>query len=112
MKLKSIFLPALLLMTLPVQAQDYKIAIIGMVHGHVWGHLQPMLNGKDVKLVGIAETNPDLIAEAKKRGATSTPFFSDYKKMLDETKPDIVWTFAENNRHLEIVEACARARST
>jgi len=66
-----------------------------------------MLNGKDVKLVGIAETNPDLIAEAKKRGATSTPFFSDYKKMLDETKPDIVWAFVENNRHLEIVQACA-----
>jgi predicted dehydrogenase len=97
----------LLLMTVPLCAQDYKIAIIGMVHGHVWGHLQPMLTGSDARLAAIAETNPELIAEAKKRGATGVPIFDDYKKMLDEVKPDIVWSFAENNRHLEIVEACA-----
>src|SRR5882672_4805232 len=54
----------LLLMTLPLCAQDYKIAIIGMVHSHVWGHFKPMLDGKDAKLVGIAETTPELVAEA------------------------------------------------
>ncbi len=27
--------------------------------------------------------------------------------MLDEVKPDIVWAFVENNRHLEIAKACA-----
>jgi predicted dehydrogenase len=97
----------LLLMTLPVCAQDYKIAIIGMVHSHVWNHLKPMLDGKDAGLVGIAETIPELVDEANKRGATKIPFFNDYKKMLDQAKPDIVWAFVENNRHLEIVEACA-----
>jgi predicted dehydrogenase len=88
-------------------AQEYKIAIIGMVHSHVWGHLKPMLDGKDAKLVGIAETNPELIAEANKRGAIAIPFYNDYKKMLDQAKPDIVWAFVENNRHLEMAEACA-----
>ena len=34
----------LLLMTLPLCAQEYKIAIIGMVHSHVWGHFQSMLD--------------------------------------------------------------------
>src|ERR1051326_4051556 len=97
----------LLLMTLPLSAQDYKIAIIGLLHSHVWRHLQPMLDGKDARLVGIAETNPDLIAEANRRGAVKVPFFKDYKGMLDQAKPDIVWAFVENNRHLEIVEACA-----
>jgi predicted dehydrogenase len=97
----------LLLMSLPLCAQDYKLAIVSLVHGHVWNHLQPMLTAKNVKLVGIAETNPDLIAEAKTRGAEAVPFYSDYKKMLDELKPDFVWSFAENNRHLEIVQACA-----
>jgi predicted dehydrogenase len=33
--------------------------------------------------------------------------FSDYKKMIDQTKPDIVWAFTETNRHLEVVEYCA-----
>jgi len=88
-------------------AGEFKVAIIGMVHGHVWGHLGTMLKGEHAALVGIAETAPPLIAEAKKRGATQIPFFSDYRKMLDEVRPDIVWAFVENNRHLEIVEACA-----
>jgi len=88
-------------------AGEYKMAIIGMVHGHVWGHLGTMLKGEHARLVGIAETEPALIAEAKKRGASEVPFFSDHRKMLDEVRPDFVWSFAENNRHLEIVEACA-----
>src|SRR5258708_38200827 len=94
-------------MTLPLCAQDYKIAIVGMVHSHVWGHFKPMLDGKEAKLVGIAETEPELVSEALKRGAQAVPFFNDYKKLLDQKKPDIVWAFVENNRHLEIVEACA-----
>jgi predicted dehydrogenase len=35
------------------------------------------------------------------------PYYDDYRKMLDEVKPDIVWAFVENNRHLEIVQECA-----
>jgi predicted dehydrogenase len=60
-----------------------------------------------VKLVGIAETVPELIAEGKRRGAAEDLFHSDYKQMLDKVKPDVVWAFVENNRHLEIVQACA-----
>jgi predicted dehydrogenase len=100
------FLLSALLLTLPAFAQDYKIAVIGLVHSHAWGHLPRMIKGDPAKLVGITETEPELIAEAKKKGST-VPIYSDYKKMLDETKPDIVWSFVENNRHLEIVQACA-----
>ena len=97
----------LVLLAAPLAAQEYKMAVIGLVHSHVWGHLKTMVEGRQAKLVGIAETNPELVAEAKKRGAASVPVFGDYKKMLEETKPDFVWAFVENNRHLEIVEACA-----
>ena len=95
------------LLALPVWAQEYKIAVVGMVHSHIWGHLDKMVKGQPAKLVGIAETVPELIAEAKRRGAPESVFFADYNKMLDETKPDIVWAFVENNRHLEIARACA-----
>jgi predicted dehydrogenase len=66
-----------------------------------------MAQGEQAKLVGIAETVPELVSEARKRGAGGIPFFDDYKRMLDEAKPDIVWAFVENNRHLEIAQACA-----
>jgi predicted dehydrogenase len=102
--MKSLVLCVLL--ALPLAAQE-KIAVVGLVHSHVWGHLGKMIKGDPAKLVGIAETNPELIAEAKKAGAADNLIFSDYKKMLEETKPDIVWAFVANNKHLEIVQACA-----
>jgi predicted dehydrogenase len=104
--MKPILLAALLL--LPALAQEKTIAVVGMVHAHVWGHLNEMIKGNTpAKLVGISEPKEDLVAEAKKMGAADSLFISDYKKMLDEKKPDIVWAFVENNRHLEIVQACA-----
>ena len=81
----------LLLVTLPMCAQEYKIAIIGMVHSHVWGHLKPMLDGKEAKLVGIAETNPELIAEAKKRGAKDGPANYTAKAQADSGALGHVW---------------------
>jgi predicted dehydrogenase len=95
-----------LLLAVPLAAQE-KIAVVGLVHSHVWGHLDRMIKGNPAKLVGIAETNPELIAEAKKSGAPDSIIHSDFRKMLDETKPDIVWAFVPNNKHLEIVQACA-----
>jgi predicted dehydrogenase len=104
MKLMSALLFSL---TLPLAAQQAKIAVIGLVHSHVWGHLGRMAKGDVAKLVGIAEPNAELVAEAKKVVPDTVPFFGDYRKLLAEAKPDIVWAFVENNRHLEIVEACA-----
>src|SRR6202011_2788575 len=94
-------------LALPMLAQDYKIAVIGLVHSHAWGHLPKIAQeGSAAKLVGIFETNPELVAEGAKI-APAVPIYNDYIKMLDERKPDIVWAFVENNRHLEIVKACA-----
>jgi len=105
MKLRFLLLP--LLAAAPVAAQEYKMAVIGLVHSHVWGHLPAIAKGTDVKLVGIAETNQDLVAEAQKIVGVNVPIFSDYKKMLDETKPDLVWSFVPNNQHIDIVRTCA-----
>jgi predicted dehydrogenase len=89
------------------KAQEYKIAVVGLVHSHVWGPLGRMVKGDSAKLVGVSEKNPELVAEAKKAGVADNLFYDDYAKMLDEVKPDIVWAFVENNRHLEIAKACA-----
>jgi predicted dehydrogenase len=96
-----------LMLGLPVSAQEIKIGVVGLVHSHVWGHLGTILKGDKVQLAGIAETVPELIAEAKRRGAPEGVFHSDWRKMLEATKPQVVWAFVENNRHLEIVEFCA-----
>ena len=100
--------PLALLATLALQAQaPYRMAVVGLVHSHVWGHLDEMIKGNEVTLVGVAEPNVALQAEAKKAGVADALIMSDYIKMLDEKKPDLIWAFVENNRHLEIVEAAA-----
>lgn len=85
----------------------YKIVVVGLVHSHAWGHLRAILEGKSAQLVGVAEPNEELRAEARKAGVPENLLFTDYRKLLDETKPDIVWAFVENNRHLEIAKVCA-----
>ena len=99
---------AVSLAALPALAQPYKIAVIGLIHSHEGTYVPRMTRSEQVKLVGIAETIPELVTQAKeKQGAKDVPFFDDYRKMLDETKPDFVWAFVENNRHLEILKECA-----
>ena len=83
------FLPVLLAM--PLVAAPPKMAVIGLLHSHVWSQLPNMVKGDVVKLVGVAEEHPELVAEAKKAGVTDNLIFSDYNKMLDDTKPDFVW---------------------
>jgi predicted dehydrogenase len=101
-------LAALTLAASAALAQPHKIAVIGLIHSHEGTYVPRMTRSEQVKLVGIAESIPDLVNLAKERqGAKDVPFFDDYKKMLDETKPDFVWAFVENNRHLEILKECA-----
>ncbi len=97
----------LLVTATTASAQEIRIALVGLVHSHVWGHLGTALKQEHATLVGIAETNPELIAEARRRGAADSLFRSDWRKMIDTDKPNVVWAFVENNRHGEIVEYCA-----
>jgi predicted dehydrogenase len=101
---------AMLQTTAAAYAAEHRIAVIGLVHSHAWGHLPKMVAGKPAKLVGVAESNPALVEEAKKAGVAADLIFSDYNKMLDTQKPEIVWAFVENNRHLEIARACAKRK--
>ncbi len=96
-----------LLASAALWAEAPKIAVIGLRHSHVWGHLPKMVKGEPARLVGISETIPALIAEAKKAGAPDSVFFTDDARMLDAAKPEIVWAFNENDRHLDVVKLCA-----
>ena len=109
---------ALCLLALPATAQQPKIAVVSMLHAHVWLHLGTMLKGDRVKLVGVSETLPNLIARAQRvdqipqsqdtrPGVPEALFFEDWKKMIDDTKPEIVWAFTPTNQHLDVVRYCA-----
>jgi predicted dehydrogenase len=90
----------------PALMAQTKIAFVGLVHSHCWTQLRNVGTIDGVELVGIAEPEPELVAEAKKL-VPNAEFFSDYRELVETKKPDIVWAFVENNRHLEIAEYLA-----
>jgi predicted dehydrogenase len=106
-------------MSFSLAAEEYKIAVVSMQHAHVWLHLGTMLKGDKVKLVGVSETLPELIKRAEREdvipqtqgvtrpGVSESLVFADWKKMIDQTKPDIVWAFTPTNGHVEVVRYCA-----
>jgi predicted dehydrogenase len=112
-------LTLLALLATAAAAQEYKMAVVSLLHAHVWLHLGTMLKGDKVKLVGVSETLPDLIARATREdvipqtqnvtrpGVAASMIYADWKKMIDETKPDIVWAFTPTNQHVEVVRYCA-----
>jgi predicted dehydrogenase len=109
--MRKLIFTALALSAAMLAQNQPRIAVIGLVHSHVWGHLGKMLKGEPARLVGISDPHQDLMDEVRKDAAKlNVPeprFYADYKQMLDTEKPDIVWAFVENSRHLEIVQACA-----
>lgn len=87
-----------------------RLAIIGLDHDHVWGLLRDLAGEPNAELVAIADDHQPLVEQAKTKVPPTVKFYSDYKKMLDEMKPDGVIVTTENDRHLEILRECAKRR--
>ncbi len=88
------------------EEQRFRIAIVGLVHSHAWGHLREMAKMPRVEIVGIADPNASL-RELAAKDVPGAPLYEDYHKLLDEKKPEAVWAFVENDRHLELTRECA-----
>ena len=85
--------------------KNYKIAIIGLGHRSV-GHYKALSHRDYVDIVAVCDVYPDRCEDMAKRitddGRHRPLLFTDYKKCLDETKPDIVVISTSWLYHLEI----------
>ena len=89
--------------------QPLRLAIAGLVHGHVSGFLRAATIRKDVQIVGVFDPRATLAADyARRSGLASDILFTDIGAMLDRTKPEAVATFTSTFDHAMVVEACAR----
>lgn len=87
--------------------EPLRLAVAGLSHGHVDWIFNRQHKG-DVKLVGILETNLDLIDRyAKRYHIDKSLFFTDMESMLDQAKPDAVSAFGAISEHVMVVRACA-----
>jgi predicted dehydrogenase len=102
---------------LPAHAQQeappaaLRLAIAGLVHGHVTGFLKAAQGRHDVQIVGVFE--PDITLQrkyAQRYGLADAMLFTDLGSMLDRTKPEAIAAFTNTFDHAAIVEAAAPRR--
>ncbi|HWB98097.1 MAG TPA: Gfo/Idh/MocA family oxidoreductase, partial [Bryobacteraceae bacterium] len=87
---------------------NLRIAVVGLVHGHVAGFFNRYHNRFDSHIVGIAEPDAQLRAGyAARYHLDQSLFFARLEEMLDQTKPQAVVVFTNTYDHLRVVEACA-----
>jgi hypothetical protein len=107
---------SLLLLALAASAEaqtPVRIAIAGLVHGHVNGFLNLALKRTDIQIVGVFEPSEELRKfYAEKYPLAANLFYADLGQMLDKTKPEAVTTFTNTFDHPMVVEACAARKLT
>jgi len=85
-----------------------RFAMIGLHHDHAAGFLPRLAGRTDVQLIGIVETNQDLIARYSHRYHFPPSFFySSMDDLFAHTNVQAVATFTSTFEHEAVVEACA-----
>lgn len=105
--MKNFILVLALLCSSIMQAQPVRLAVAGISHGHnAW--ILGRKNDAAVQLVGIYETNKELVKKMMdKFHLDPALFYDDMNTMLEKTKPEGVLGFGTTLQHLGVVEACA-----
>lgn len=110
--LLSLFSAALFIFPGVAAAQDHpplRVAIVGLVHGHVHGFLEQYRHSPEIEIVAIAEPDRDLLSKAATRyGFASSQLFTDFDEMLVKAHPQAVLAYSNTYDHRRIVETCAR----
>lgn len=93
----------------PQSDAPLRVAIAGLVHGHVEGFLKNVKSRSDVAIVGVFDPDPDLQRKyAREFGFSDAQCFSDLAKMLDSTHPEAVAAFTSTIDHPMVVRAGAQ----
>ncbi len=85
-----------------------RVAIVGLVHGHVGGFLSALPGNADAQLVAIVEPDKALAADyAKRFKLPPSLFYVDLETMLVKQKPDAVLVYTTILDHRKVIEAAA-----
>ena len=88
-----------------------RVAIVGLVHGHVKGFLHALPRNQSATLVAIVEPQTALAQKyASDYHLNSKLFYTDLERMLTEQHPDAVLVYTTIQDHRKIIEAAAQHR--
>ena len=116
--MRPLIAPLLLLFTIataPVRAANpdsnkpIRVAIVGLVHGHVKGFLSALPKNPAAQLVAIVEPDTALAQQyAAKYNLPPSLFDADLEHMLTTQHPDAVLVYTTIQDHRRVIEAAAR----
>lgn len=86
-----------------------RVAIVGLVHGHVGGFLQVLPQNHDATLVAVVEPNTALAAQYRTRYKLDAALFhTDLEETLRTVKPDAVLVYTTIQDHRRVIVAAAQ----
>ena len=92
----------------PASARPLRLAIAGLVHGHVSGFLRAAQARSDVQIVGVFERDGALLKSYGERyKLPPDALFTDLTAMIDRAKPEAIASFTNTYDHPSVVEAAA-----
>jgi len=96
----------------PMRAQSadklVRVAIVGLVHGHVKGFLGTLPKNTQAKLVAIVEPDTALAARYRDRySLDANLFYTDLEHMFETQHPDAVLVYTTISDHRKVIEAAA-----
>jgi hypothetical protein len=93
------------------QEPPLRLAIAGLVHGHVSGFLRGAQGHKDVEIVGVFDADAALLRKyAESSTLSDSVLFTDLAAMIDRAKPEAIASFTNTFDHPAVVEAAAARR--
>lgn len=90
-------------------APPLRVAVVGLVHGHVDGFFQHNLHRPDVEIVGVSEPSRALFDKyAKQFNLDPKLYYASLDDLLQKAHPQAVLVYTSTYDHRAVVEAAAR----
>ncbi|MCL2741658.1 MAG: Gfo/Idh/MocA family oxidoreductase [Oscillospiraceae bacterium] len=81
-----------------------RAAVVGLRMG--WGHVDSYVNLPEFELAAVCDLDAGLAADVSAKSG-GVPTYTDYKRMLEEVRPDVVAVATPNNLHCEMTVLAA-----
>ncbi len=78
----------------------YRVAVLGMIHDHVWDNLPALRDCEQAELVAAWDENGPLRERAKQEYGCRA--YDDLEELFDQEAPDAVYVFSSNKNGAEI----------
>lgn len=86
-----------------------RCAVIGLEHDHIWWYLEKAAAIDGFEIVALADDHDrDIVRFKSLPGMQSAAVYGDWRRLLDEVRPDLCLCYANNQAHLAIAESCAQ----